>query len=162
MSETPDEEVDYGSSGSTAYPSTGSGIIEAYKTSAVIIGVHGAGLANILFAPKCTTVIELMWRDNYLNTPTAFNALAIALDHDYWMVLGNGTYSGKVPVDIPKLQKIVKQVQREKLSAGTAQMNDYCRKPKNMGRNRSYLRENVEMRAKSRCAARPTKFDKLP
>jgi hypothetical protein len=142
------------------YKSSGfRGIIEAFKTSAIIIGVHGAGLANILFAPKCTTVIELMWRDNYLNTPTAFNSAAIALDHDYWMVLGDGKYSGTVPVDILKLQKILKQVQSEKLEAGIEQLNEYCRKPGNMGRNRSYIDENMEMRSKTRCAARPTKFD---
>ena len=36
------------------------GTVEEFKRAAVVVGVHGGGLANILFSPQCTTVIELM------------------------------------------------------------------------------------------------------
>lgn len=39
-------------------------IIAFFKQAAVIIGVHGAGLANMMFAAQCTTVIEIMWTDD--------------------------------------------------------------------------------------------------
>ena len=117
-------------------------IIEFFKRAAVVVGVHGAGLANIMFAAQCkllpsskqrrtitcrkrsfivlylqvrlhvcicetantstytyspllpppagTTVIELMWQGNYLNTPTAFYAHSVALRQDYWMVQSRG------------------------------------------------------------------------
>ena len=40
--------------------------------------------------PAGTTVIELMWQGNYLNTPTAFYAHSVALRQDYWMVQSRG------------------------------------------------------------------------
>ena len=140
-------------------------IIEEFKRAAVVIGVHGAGLANILFAPQCTTVIELMWKGDYLNTPTAFYSHSTALRHDYWMVLDNGSYGGSMAVNIPKMTGIVKQVlgeKREALATGGSAPVGYCVQKSFTRRNREYIKENTKTATFTRCSARPKQFDRIP
>lgn len=54
--------------------------INAYSEARVVVGVHGAGLANAVFAPDMT-LLEL-FQPGFFNPP--FFALAGACDWDYW------------------------------------------------------------------------------
>jgi hypothetical protein len=74
------------------------GVIQLFKRAAVIVGVHGAGLSNIMFAAQCTTVVEILWTDNYLNTPISvclcFHAGVLSLD------VSRGRGSRTVPLQV--------------------------------------------------------------
>ena len=119
-------------------------ILDLFNRAAVIIGVHGAGLANLMWAPRCTSVIEIMYENNFLATPTAFYAHAIARGHDYWMQMSPGhIYASALP-DPKALGEIVAQVIVEKEAAkksaeapGSDPLLTYC---DGIGaRNRTYI-----------------------
>ena len=118
-------------------------ILDLFNRSAVIIGVHGAGLANLMWAPRCTSVIEIMYAGTALPTPTAFYAHSIARGHDYWMQISPGTYTGSVSPDPEALGDIVAQVIAENEAAkksaapGSDPLLTYCRATGPM--NRTYI-----------------------
>ena len=118
-------------------------ILDLFNRAAVIIGVHGAGLANLMWAPRCTSVIEIMYGHWWLATPTAFYAHSIARGHDYWMQIGPGRMLSYVFPDPDALGDIVAQVILEKEAAkksaapGSDPLLAYC---DGIGaRNRTYI-----------------------
>jgi len=134
------------------YPTFGA-ILDLFNRAAVVVGVHGAGLANLIWAPRCTTIVEIMYDGEFLPTPTAFYAASIARRHDYWMQLSPGAYTGIVSPDPDALAAIVAQVIVEKEAAiqaarGSRHHNPlltYCDAIKT--RNRTYI---DDIRAKYR------------
>lgn len=50
----------------------------------IIVGIHGAGMANILFAPPGATVVEILDPSHLVG---CFYAMAESLEHDYWYLL---------------------------------------------------------------------------
>ena len=91
-----------------------SSVIDLFKKAKVIISTHGAGLANLLFSAECTTVIELMFDDKFLQTPTAFYSASIARKLDYWMLHAKGGVMGPNVPNIDEIEDIMKQVMKEK------------------------------------------------
>ena len=103
-------------------------IVELFKSAAVIIGAHGAGLSNLLFSADCTSLLEIMYSEvDILPTPTAFYSYAIARSLDYWMLVENGGYFDSIHVRIPIIQQVLDQVLQEKANAARLNMDEsYC------------------------------------
>lgn len=57
--------------------------ISLFRNAQIIIGPHGAGLTNMIFAPSNATVIEFSM-DPHVNR--CFGYMAMALGLDYWLV----------------------------------------------------------------------------
>lgn len=80
--------------------------IKLFADAKVIVGVHGAGLTNMLFAPTGTVVIEVL-DPEYL--APFYYALSTSLGHQYWYLLGENesvkkgkpVNSGYDPISVP-------------------------------------------------------------
>ena len=62
--------------------------MKIFSEAEMVVGAHGAGLTNLLFAPEGCQVLELF--PPYMGTATFFN-LATALNHDYDLVMAEGS-----------------------------------------------------------------------
>lgn len=58
--------------------------VELFSDAEVIIGIHGAGLANLFFAPPEAVVVEVL-DEAYLNP--VYYLVAASLEQDYWYML---------------------------------------------------------------------------
>jgi len=77
-----------------------------------LIGLHGAGLTNMLFMPSKGSVVELRFENDAHNN--CFFSLASDLDHDYFYHLGLGTsndpHSANLTVNIVELKQLLEVV----------------------------------------------------
>jgi hypothetical protein len=79
---------------------------ELFGTSAIIVGPHGAGLANIVVAPPGTTVVEFIVSDYMVNI--CYMVLATKLALDYHAVTdSSSSHIGPMTVDVEKVASIV-------------------------------------------------------
>ena len=81
----------------------------------VLVGVHGAGLTNMLFMPEGAHVVELA---NPRYPSPAFYALATALGLRYWLVWGEpsnarGPNALDVRVEPRALERVLEAIERE-------------------------------------------------
>ena len=60
--------------------------VELFSNAEVVIGVHGAGFANLVFAPENTLVIELATQSY---CPTMFEDIAFHRNHKYQRIIGD-------------------------------------------------------------------------
>jgi capsular polysaccharide biosynthesis protein len=92
--------------------------LELMQHSKILIGLHGAGLTNMLFMPTSSVVIEIRIEQNRRNSfiNNCYFALASAMRHKYYYLIArplpdegsNG--SGDVVVDIKALSRVLRQV----------------------------------------------------
>jgi capsular polysaccharide biosynthesis protein len=61
------------------------------RSARVIVGPHGAGLTNLVFAPKPGVVIEVIPAYWYSDTKSAFRVLAQIAGHNYCAVVSHDT-----------------------------------------------------------------------
>ena len=61
--------------------------IEMFSEAKKVVGAHGAGLTNLLFAPEGCRVLELF---PHRGGTGAYISLATALNHDYDLVMAEG------------------------------------------------------------------------
>jgi len=82
------------------------------QEASVFFGLHGAGMVNIMFAPKGLHVVEVF--DPGFANPQYY-ALAGAIGHPYWLIRGecagepNPGYNN-LEVDIAEVERIAKQI----------------------------------------------------
>jgi capsular polysaccharide biosynthesis protein len=79
--------------------------IHLFTTAETVVGVHGAGLANLVFAPAAATVIEIM--PDSCNNP-CFRNIAAAVGCRYLQVPAKATgnkpgWSSDAAVDVARL-----------------------------------------------------------
>lgn len=81
---------------------------EYFNEASIVLGVHGAGLANCIFCQPGSTLIELMdenWQYPY------YTALSDSNSMEYHAILSKyHSYIGKCEVDIPKVKKLLNQL----------------------------------------------------
>jgi hypothetical protein len=76
-----------------------------WRHAALIVGPHGAGLANMLYASHGTPVIELCYDATIgMPCPAMYAALATLLQLPYWVVTGVGSHGSTMRVDITQLR----------------------------------------------------------
>eukprot|EP00941_MAST-03F_sp_MAST-3F-sp1_P005660 g5660.t1 len=86
--------------------------VELFREASIIIGIHGAGLSNMIFTPPGAHVLEVSLPQFHAHY---FANMAAALDHVYWQVpLGDKyrfAYAG-YDVDVNKKQflQVVRQI----------------------------------------------------
>jgi capsular polysaccharide biosynthesis protein len=61
--------------------------MKLFSTADCVVSIHGAGLANLLFAPSRTRVVEFM-SPHPAYTNTCYYSLCSALGHRYAVVFG--------------------------------------------------------------------------
>ncbi|RAJ11091.1 uncharacterized protein DUF563 [Chitinophaga skermanii] len=88
--------------------------IEILSSANSVIGLHGAGLTNMLFMPAGSKVLEIRNEgDNKLN---CFYYLASNLQHQYYYLTAKGdkadTYDVIVEVDVKKLEEVMKLMEK--------------------------------------------------
>lgn len=87
--------------------------IALLSQAVAVIGLHGAGLTNMLFMPPGGQVLELRNEEDRNN---CYFALASDLGHPYYYLTNKGntadTYNVEIEVDIAKLQEAVAQMER--------------------------------------------------
>jgi capsular polysaccharide biosynthesis protein len=86
--------------------------VKIMNESKVLIGLHGAGLTNMLFMPAGGSVLELRNREDDHNN--CFYSLASELDHRYYYMLNQGdredTHTVEVKVDIEELRATLERM----------------------------------------------------
>jgi capsular polysaccharide biosynthesis protein len=82
---------------------------EAMAQATVVIGLHGAGLANMILCQPGTTIVEII---NPTRPNPHFYALASALGHRYWLIRGEAIDEGQkaysdIRVDPKELEEVL-------------------------------------------------------
>lgn len=80
---------------------------EIFRRAVIFIGAHGAALANMVFMPSGTTVVEIRPKD-YPNT--CFNSLASTCQIEYHLLLSEGTKSSRLTVDMSELERVLRRI----------------------------------------------------
>lgn len=88
--------------------------VDLMRGAAVLLSVHGTGMANMLFAPPGCQVVEVM--DPAFPNPQ-FYALAAALGHPYWLLEGRAAgvrRPGQDDLEIPSgpLRELVEDIEK--------------------------------------------------
>jgi capsular polysaccharide biosynthesis protein len=83
--------------------------IEIMSTTRTLIGLHGAGLTNMLFMPAQAKILELRNENDSHNN--CYFSLASSLDHDYYYLTNKGdredTNSVNITVDVTELRSVL-------------------------------------------------------
>lgn len=61
--------------------------ISLFSDAKIVVGIHGAGLANLLFAPKGVSVVEIFHSSSVL--PSHYKQLSVSLGHNYSYLVGS-------------------------------------------------------------------------
>jgi capsular polysaccharide biosynthesis protein len=72
--------------------------VNRFAAASVLVGQHGAGLANMLWMPTGSTVIEIIPQEK--RKKRYFEALARALGHAYVAVIQSGLHDPVDPAEI--------------------------------------------------------------
>ena len=92
-----------------------------FHRAALIVSPHGANLANIIFAPAGTPIIEICYDNNgsavlpgvnfprFFECPPTLAMLGLNLRLPYWLLLASGTISSPLRVDSTQLRQAVTQ-----------------------------------------------------
>ena len=80
----------------------------------VIVGPHGGGFMNLMYAAADTDVVEIGYYGQEkqraaMQFPSVYMTLAVHLSQRYWLVMGRGSYNG--PIDCP-VDAVVETVAR--------------------------------------------------
>ncbi len=88
--------------------------IELMKQTVSLVGLHGAGLTNLLFINPNTKVLEIRNQADKHNN--CYFSLASDLEVDYYYLLSEGdsaeTHTVNVDVDIEKLEQIILEMEK--------------------------------------------------
>lgn len=84
--------------------------VKLLNQTEILIGLHGAGLTNMLFMPKGGKIVELRNHSDTINN--CYFSLASEIDHEYYYLECSGdseyTHNVNVTVDINKFENILK------------------------------------------------------
>ncbi len=87
-----------------------------FSSASVVVGSHGAGLANLVFCKEGASVVEIF--PSKETHSDLFHSLATAARVDYWRLEGESKVSGSIhsdyTVDVKRLGDVVKNIIRMK------------------------------------------------
>lgn len=82
--------------------------IHIFATATHVIGPHGAGFANLVFCAPRTKVVEIGWDGSgVMEMDSMYYTLSNALDLDYRLVIGRGSYVSTISVDVSAVMEAV-------------------------------------------------------
>jgi capsular polysaccharide biosynthesis protein len=86
--------------------------IELLNQTSVLIGLHGAGLTNMIFMETGSVVVEIRNRGD--NQNNCYFSMCSALKHAYYYLQGEGnetdTHTAVVNVELKELEKVITQI----------------------------------------------------
>ena len=86
--------------------------IALFRRARVIVGPHGAGMMNVLWAPPGTHVVEIGYSTG-MTFPQMYAEMSLHLDHKYWVCIGRGDYGTPIHVDMTDFIYIFNQIVQE-------------------------------------------------
>ncbi|CAF1109624.1 unnamed protein product [Adineta steineri] len=86
--------------------------IALFRRARVIVGPHGAGMMNILWASPGTYVVEIGYTTGMV-FPQMYAEMSLHLDHKYWICKGYGDYAAPIHVDLNDFVYIINQILQE-------------------------------------------------
>ncbi|CAF3320374.1 unnamed protein product [Rotaria socialis] len=86
--------------------------IALFRRARVIIGPHGAGMMNILWASPGTRVVEVGYTTG-MTFPEMYAEMSLHLEHHYWVCKGYGDYSSPIHVDMEDFTYIFNEIIHE-------------------------------------------------
>ena len=78
----------------------------AFRAAQVVVGVHGAGMANMFFCSTDASIVEIGYTSG-MPMPEIYFDQARFLNLSYWAVAGRGSYNGDVTVEVSRLAATV-------------------------------------------------------
>jgi hypothetical protein len=85
--------------------------IQLFNWADVVIGPDGAGFSNLVFCNPKTLVIEIWWdRTGTMEMDNRYVRVAAALDLNYRLLLGKGSYGGSIFLNQVKVITVLTQV----------------------------------------------------
>lgn len=82
--------------------------IAMFNRAAVVVGPHGAGFSNLIFCREGTAVIEIGYdSSDTLQLDEMYFQLSLGLHLRYWLVLGQGSYTGSIEASEDKVISII-------------------------------------------------------
>ena len=86
--------------------------VTLFRRARVIVGPHGAGMMNVLWASPGTHVVEVGY-DSGMIFPDMYAIMSLHLEHHYWICKGRGDYSAPIHVDMDDFIYILNQIIQE-------------------------------------------------
>lgn len=86
--------------------------ITLFRRARIIIGPHGAGMMNILWALPGTHVVEVGYNSG-MTFPQMYAEMSLHLDQHYWVCKGYGDYSTPIHVDMEDFTYIFNEITHE-------------------------------------------------
>jgi len=80
--------------------------IDLFRSAVAVVGVHGAGLNNMMFCDVGTTVVEVCY---YQNCPEFYSWMALSLGLDYGISMGDGSYVGPVTAKVDSVVDVLRE-----------------------------------------------------
>jgi len=80
--------------------------IEVFQKAKLVIGVHGAGFANLMFCSPETIIVEIGYETG-MPFPQIYYLMADALQLDYWVMVGKGGYNTRIVAPLDQIDKIL-------------------------------------------------------
>jgi hypothetical protein len=82
---------------------------EIFKRARLVVGPHGAGFGNLMFAAAGCGVVEIGFDGcSGMCMDDMYYALSTGLGQRYWLVLGRGSYTGGIQVDVSDVIEVMK------------------------------------------------------
>ncbi|CAI7783399.1 unnamed protein product [Closterium sp. NIES-54] len=78
-----------------------------FNRAAVYVGLHGAGLSNMIFMPSNSSVFEIRPRD-YPNP--CYHHLTMATQQNYYLVFGNGTKDSELRYNMSEVASVLRVI----------------------------------------------------
>jgi len=88
---------------------------ERIYSSCLLIGPHGGNMPNELYLKAGCWVIEIGFIDPGFALPTDFYCFSRNLGQNYWLSIGDGSYSGGLVADLDDIGEIIQAYKREVL-----------------------------------------------
>ncbi|UJR08088.1 hypothetical protein I4U23_012365 [Adineta vaga] len=73
--------------------------IALFHRARIIVGPHGAGMMNILWASPKTYVVEIGYSTG-MTFPQMYAEMSLHLDQNYWVCKGHGAYGAPIHIDM--------------------------------------------------------------
>ena len=82
-------------------------VLDCYKTSNILIGQWGAGLTNMIWMPRNSTIIEIVAKEKRIDLKwkDCYKHLAKSLGHNFISIKAQETWDG--PVDVKKILELI-------------------------------------------------------
>jgi len=85
--------------------------INVFQNAKLVVGVHGAGFANMMFCSPNTLIFEIGYTTG-MKFPAIYYSMAEALQLKYWVTVGKGDYSGTIEAPLVEISTVLAQIVR--------------------------------------------------